>query len=151
MTLESSVSDLRFMNPPMPRRVCQRADYPDGVLLGVIAFQLDTQRIYDLAGDNTGLGVTGETLLAKLTNDGGAVFVAPLRHDPQGRHAAQDRPEVRGCSRFARLCPVNAAVAWKQTMPVNRLLRMALFAGNCAGDGGQDGCRRGICADSQAT
>jgi len=45
--------------------------------------QLDTQHIYRVALDNIGLGATGETALAKLSGADEAVFVAPLRHEPQ--------------------------------------------------------------------
>ncbi|MDO8313373.1 MAG: PAS domain S-box protein, partial [Sideroxyarcus sp.] len=55
----------------------------NGVFLGVVAFQLSTENIYRVAMDNSGLGTTGETLLARLTDSGEAEFVAPLRHDPQ--------------------------------------------------------------------
>ena len=50
---------------------------------GVLAFQLSTENIYRVALETSGLGTTGETVLAKSTNSGGALFVAPLRHDPQ--------------------------------------------------------------------
>ena len=62
-------------------------------MLGVIAFQLETKRIYQVAMDNTGLGATGETPLGRLMGDGEAVFVSPLRHDPQA--AMQRRIDLK--------------------------------------------------------
>ncbi len=84
MTLGSGISDFEHYAPSSASAAFASAPIiRDGVLLGVIAFQLDTQHIYQVAGDNIGLGVTGETVLAKSTGVDEAVFVAPLRHDPQ--------------------------------------------------------------------
>jgi diguanylate cyclase (GGDEF)-like protein/PAS domain S-box-containing protein len=84
MTLGSSVSDFEYYAPSKVHAAFASAPIiREGVLLGVIAFQLDTQRIYQVASDNISLGATGETVLAKLTGADSAVFVAPLRHDPQ--------------------------------------------------------------------
>jgi PAS domain S-box-containing protein len=50
--------------------------------LGTAAFETDMAPIYDLIQNTTGLGKTGETLIAK--KDGNqALFLNPLRHDPQ--------------------------------------------------------------------
>ncbi len=94
MTFESSISDFEhyapsgesaaFISVPVIR---------EGALLGVIAFQLNTQVIYQLAMNNIGLGETGETPLAKLTGADEAVFVSPLRHDPQA--AMQRKIDLR--------------------------------------------------------
>lgn len=55
----------------------------NGTLRGVIAFQLNSENIYRVAMDNIGLGVTGETALAKLTGVDEALLIRPLRRDPQ--------------------------------------------------------------------
>ncbi|MDP2688201.1 MAG: EAL domain-containing protein [Aequorivita sp.] len=84
MALGSSISSFEHYAPSgVPAAFISAPIIREGVLLGVVAFQLDTQRIYRVASDNNGLGATGETVLAKLTGAGEAVFVAPLRHDPQ--------------------------------------------------------------------
>ena len=49
--------------------------------VGAIVFEIDMAPIYKLIQDTTGLGVTGETLIAKKMGDG-ALFLNPLRHDP---------------------------------------------------------------------
>jgi len=54
----------------------------DGVAIGVLALQLDVNRLQAVASDRTGLGRSGETLLAQDIG-GEAVFTAPLRHVPQ--------------------------------------------------------------------
>lgn len=53
-----------------------------GRFTGVIAFQMDMKPIYDFIGKTTGLGVTGETLIASRNNKGEIVFLNPLRHVP---------------------------------------------------------------------
>ncbi len=52
----------------------------DKGLLGILAVQLDDTQIYDLFTDYTGLGQTGEAVLANLRGQE-IVFVAPTRHD----------------------------------------------------------------------
>lgn len=61
--------------------------YEDGSLMGVIAFEINMKSIYRLIQDRTGLGESGETLIAKKIH-GGALFLNPLRHDA---HAALQR------------------------------------------------------------
>ena len=63
-----------------------------GQLVGFAAFETDMAPIYELIQNTTGLGETGETLIAK--KDGNqAVFLNPLRHDPD---AALKRKAVFG-------------------------------------------------------
>lgn len=49
-------------------------------LLGYLSIKMDMAPIYAIIQDTTGLGRTGETLIAKRTNDNGALFLNPLRH-----------------------------------------------------------------------
>jgi len=84
MTFESAISDFEHYVPSnAPAAFISAPIIREGKLLGIVAFQLDTQHIYRVAMDNAGLGATGETALAKLTGADEAVFVAPLRRDPQ--------------------------------------------------------------------
>ena len=84
MTLESSISDFDFYAPSnAPAAFVSAPIIRDGALKGVLAFQLNTERIYQVAKDSIGLGVTGETVLAKSIDSEQAVFVAPLDNDPQ--------------------------------------------------------------------
>lgn len=48
---------------------------------GAAVFEIDMAPVYRLIQDTTGLGATGETLIAKKMGDG-ALFLNPLRHDP---------------------------------------------------------------------
>lgn len=53
----------------------------DGKFVGVIALEIDMAPIYKLIQDTTGLGKTGETLVAKKIGNA-IIFLNPLRHDP---------------------------------------------------------------------
>ena len=50
--------------------------------LGVLAARLNLKRFFLMVGDTTGLGASGETVVAKKDGDR-IVFMAPTRHDPQ--------------------------------------------------------------------
>ena len=52
-----------------------------GKSLGVLAFEVKMDPIYELIQDTANLGKTGETLIAKNIGDG-ALYLNPLRHDP---------------------------------------------------------------------
>lgn len=53
-----------------------------GKVIGSLALQMDLDKLTAVISDTTGLGKTGETVLAQL--DGGdALFVSPLRHVPE--------------------------------------------------------------------
>jgi len=84
LTFESSFSGFEIYAPSgAPAAFVAAPIIRNGVFRGVVAFQLSTENIYRVAMENSGLGATGETLLARLTGSGEAEFVAPLRHDPQ--------------------------------------------------------------------
>jgi signal transduction histidine kinase len=53
----------------------------DGVINGVIAFEVDMNFIYTIIQDVTGLGDTGEVLVG-MKKGKEAVYLNPLRHDP---------------------------------------------------------------------
>ncbi|MCK5150335.1 MAG: HAMP domain-containing protein, partial [Candidatus Thorarchaeota archaeon] len=55
----------------------------NGTLLGVIVIDTDIYDIVDLFKDYTGLGWSGEALLARRDNNGDANFITPLRHHPE--------------------------------------------------------------------
>ncbi|MGI5817380.1 MAG: response regulator, partial [Armatimonadota bacterium] len=50
--------------------------------IGVIAIRSDVDNIVALVRDYAGLGRTGETIIARAGPDGEAIFLTPLRHDP---------------------------------------------------------------------
>jgi PAS domain S-box-containing protein len=52
----------------------------DGAFVGVIVFEVDMTPIYNLIQDRTGLGSTGEVLVAEKAGNQ-VIFLNPLRHD----------------------------------------------------------------------
>lgn len=53
-----------------------------GSLLGVLAIKSSMQDLIALTNDYSGMGETGETLLARRNRDGDALFLTPLRFAP---------------------------------------------------------------------
>jgi PAS domain S-box-containing protein len=53
----------------------------DGNFAGVIVLEIEMAAIFKLVQDPTGMGATGETLIARREADA-ALFLNPLRHDP---------------------------------------------------------------------
>jgi HAMP domain-containing protein len=55
----------------------------DGRLVGGTKVVLEARELIDVTSDVTGLGETGETLIARLEENGDALVLNPLRHDPE--------------------------------------------------------------------
>lgn len=53
----------------------------EGKFIGLIAFEVMMDTIHNTIHDDTGLGSTGETILAKIHNNDEIVFLNPLRYD----------------------------------------------------------------------
>ena len=53
--------------------------------IGVVVIRSSADNILSVVGDYTGLGKTGETSLAKRNEDGDALFLTPLRFDPEAK------------------------------------------------------------------
>ncbi|QWR76153.1 histidine kinase dimerization/phosphoacceptor domain -containing protein [Candidatus Magnetomonas plexicatena] len=53
----------------------------NGKLLGVVIGVMDGKHIMEIADDYTGLGASGETVIAMRDKDGDALFITPTRHD----------------------------------------------------------------------
>lgn len=69
----------------------------NGKLLGMVALVTDASDIVDLANDYTGLGNTGETLLVKDDGNGNALYLTPIRFDPNAglvRVVSKERKNV---------------------------------------------------------
>lgn len=69
----------------------------DGAIHGVVVVVTDAQDIIGLANDYTGLGKTGETLLAKDDGRGNALFLTPIRFDKHAgltRVVAKEREDI---------------------------------------------------------
>jgi GAF domain-containing protein/HAMP domain-containing protein len=71
--------------------------YEQGELLGVVVVESKADRLVGVVNDYTGLGETGETVFAKRDTNGDALFLTPLRFDPNAaltRRVAKDDLEV---------------------------------------------------------
>ena len=77
----TQISDFRYYPPSdVPAAFISAPVFQAGRLAGVVALHMNTDEIYDLAADYTGLGSTGETVIGARDGDE-AVVVVPLRHD----------------------------------------------------------------------
>jgi signal transduction histidine kinase/DNA-binding response OmpR family regulator len=65
----------------------------NGVVIGVVVFSLDNQELFGLINDYTGLGETGEVLVAARLDKGEMVVVNPLRHDASRPFSIRTRLE----------------------------------------------------------
>ncbi len=64
-----------------------------GRKLGAVKVLLSANELVSVTQDYTGLGETGETLMALRTEDGGALVVNSLRHDPEASLRREIPPE----------------------------------------------------------
>jgi two-component sensor histidine kinase/HAMP domain-containing protein len=80
--LETHISEFKHYSPSNePAAFIAAPVLKEGGLIGVLAVQLDTEELYKQVQYYTGLGESGEVVLASREGDK-VVFVAPLRHDP---------------------------------------------------------------------
>jgi len=83
--LQTEVSDFEYYPATnQPAAFIATPIFKNNSVIGVIALQLNNEEIYTLVQDCTGLGQTGEIVVATRKGNK-AVFVSPVRHD---QHAA---------------------------------------------------------------
>lgn len=81
----------------------------DGEIVGVLEMTTIAEPITNIASNFTGLGDTGETLLAQATEEGDALLLTPTRFDPQAgmkrtvSHLAADVPVTAALQRQERV------------------------------------------------
>jgi PAS domain S-box-containing protein len=79
--LQTSNSTFSYYQPSnKPSAFVATPIIADGVMLGVIALQFDTQAFYDELNDITGIGETGEIVTGQLSHNQ-ILITTPLRHD----------------------------------------------------------------------
>ncbi len=82
-TQEAEITDFHYYAPSDgPAAFATAPILRDGQLVGVLALQLSADSIYAYIEDYTGLGETGEVVVAAREDDE-TVIIAPLRHDPE--------------------------------------------------------------------
>ncbi|MFC1624052.1 ATP-binding protein [Candidatus Omnitrophota bacterium] len=81
-SLKTEISDFEY-HPETGKAACFIAApiFKAGDLVGVVALQMGNEVLYEFAQDYTGLGETGETIIASSIQDQ-VVFISPLRFDP---------------------------------------------------------------------
>ncbi len=98
--LETNTSDYRYYMPSdEPAGFIAAPVLSEGRLLGVVALQVGNDEINAIVNDYTGLGETGETIVASREGNQ-AVFVMPTRHDS---HAAFKKKIFFGSEEFLLL------------------------------------------------
>lgn len=82
-TLESGISAFEYY-PPSSRAAAFVAVpmMQQGKVMGAFALQIDIGHVFEVLLDKTGLGDSGETVVAQLADARTALIVAPLNHDP---------------------------------------------------------------------
>lgn len=91
MVLETGVSDFESYAPSNAHAAFIATPVMKGSqVIGVLAVQITDEIIHEVVGDYSGLGQTGETVLAQRLDDH-AIIVAPLRNEPD----ADMRRELR--------------------------------------------------------
>lgn len=83
-TLESNISEFELY-APSGNAIAAFIAVPimsHGKLAGVLALQIDNERVFQVLLDRTGLGESGETVVARFEDEHTALVVAPLRFDP---------------------------------------------------------------------
>ena len=66
----------------------------NGKVIGTLALQLDLEKLTDVTSDTTGLGLTGETVLAQREGEE-VIYVGPLRHIPNAAFRYRDSLKSR--------------------------------------------------------
>ncbi|GAO36930.1 chemotaxis protein CheY [Sulfuricella sp. T08] len=83
-TLESSISEFEFY-APSGNALAAFVAVPimdQGKVTGVLALQIDNTRVFQVLLDRTGLGNSGETVVARREDEHTALVVAPLTSNP---------------------------------------------------------------------
>jgi len=84
----------------------------DDELLGVIMIDIEPSTFFEITQDYSGLGESGETILAKRDDEGNALFITPLRFDPDAsfsRVVSKDRLDI----------PITQALLMREVASIN--------------------------------
>lgn len=80
--LQTELSDFaQYPGQPRPAAYIASPVLKEGAVLGVVALELNSDQVFQVFANYSGLGQTGETLVGSRVGDE-VVVVAPLRHNP---------------------------------------------------------------------
>jgi two-component system, NtrC family, sensor kinase len=83
MTMGTEISELRQDSTAgVPASYVATPVLDDGIVVGVLALRMSNTEVQRVVNDWTGLGRTGETIVT-ARDKGDAVFLTPVRHDPE--------------------------------------------------------------------
>ncbi len=80
---EGSISDFEYYGPSHGA-IAAFIAFPiviQGVVEGVLALQIYSERVFEVLSNNVGLGMSGETVVARLQDEQTALVMAPLKYD----------------------------------------------------------------------
>ena len=81
--LQTDISEFKYYPPSLePAAFIATPIYKEGNIIGVVAFQMTTDKLFKLAQDYSDLGMTGEMILASKIDDE-LIFITPLRFDSE--------------------------------------------------------------------
>lgn len=81
-SLESNISEFEYYEPSGAAAAFIAVPIlRDGKVDGVLALQIDNRHVFEVLLDKTGLGESGETVVARRENEHSALLMAPLKRD----------------------------------------------------------------------
>ncbi|SIO17256.1 ATP-binding protein [Nitrosomonas cryotolerans] len=81
---EGSISDFEYYGPSHGA-IAAFIAFPiviQDVVEGVLALQIYSERVFEVLSNNVGLGMSGETVVARIQDEQTALVMAPLKYDP---------------------------------------------------------------------
>ncbi|MBF0344717.1 MAG: HAMP domain-containing protein [Nitrospirae bacterium] len=105
--------------------------YLEGELIGVVVVKSTANKLLSLVKDYTGLGETGETIIARQDERGNALFLTPLRYDPKAalkRTVKKDNiedPIIQALNRKERLYTDAVAYHGEHVLASTRYIKEA--------------------------
>ena len=128
------VSDTAFMPPGKKETAFIAAPLDnEGTIVGVLAAQLDIDRVFALTRDYAGLGQTGQIVVGRKTGDE-AVLLTTTPHEPQA--ASQGRYRLAGSSQEPLAKAMQGGQRRGYRQGFSRLVTCGLSGDTCPGSTG---------------
>ncbi|MEA3384174.1 MAG: diguanylate cyclase [Campylobacterota bacterium] len=80
--IEIQISDFEYYEPSkMDAAFISTPIYKNELIIGVLAIQLNTKKLYDIFNNSEGLGTTGEFFAARLDKNNNVISTTPLKNN----------------------------------------------------------------------